>query len=330
MKCKVPVASVPSRTWRAFFSFFSFSRNTVNPTEILTTKSRLTAVYSLPFLAQDSPWRWIIRKLIVLCHKDRVSTVPDFLNALNLNEIKVHYQPIVDIPSGKWLGAEALLRWPAKGSTFNPETIITELEQRDLMKNVTRWVCRQVIEEYSQVLWACDEFFYITINLSAADVTDPTFPDFIKQLLDTYKLPASRFAFEVTERVALDRERAAVQLNRLRAEGHRIVLDDFGTGYSSLSYLDQLPVDIIKIDKSFTVRCETASSNIILSHLLQMARKLDIDVVVEGIETMRQAGRISALGAEKAQGWLYSRDLPAPALVRAYFCLPHPSMHDIV
>ncbi|MFW8695165.1 EAL domain-containing protein, partial [Mesorhizobium japonicum] len=161
------------------------------------------------------------------------------------------------------------------------------------------------VEEYSQTLWACDDF-YVTINLSASDVMDPTFPDFIKQLLAEYKLPPSRFAFEVTERVALDSDYAAIQLNRLRAHGHLIVLDDFGTGYSNLAYLDQLPVDIIKIDKSFTLRAESSSANIILSHVLNMAKKLDIDVVVEGIETENQAGRVSALGAQKAQGWLYS------------------------
>lgn len=257
------------------------------------------------------------------------TTVSNFLKALNRNELAMNYQPIVDMQSGMWLGAEALLRWPQKGSEFNPEEIVAVLERAGLMENLTRWICRKVVEDYSQTFWACGDF-YITINLSAADVMDPSFPDFIKQLLAAHKLPASRFAFEVTERVALDSQRAAVQLNRLRAQGHLIVLDDFGTGYSSLAYLDQLPVDIIKIDKSFTLRAESSTANIILSHLLHMAKKLDIDVVVEGIETMGQAQRVGELGAQKAQGWYYSKDLPAHALVRAYFSTPHPSMHNVV
>ncbi|CAI8758869.1 EAL domain-containing protein [Pseudomonas zeae] len=274
------------------------------------------------------PIMWLHRTAIAVYYKYLFSA-SDFLKALHRKELAVHYQPIVDMHSGMWLGAEALLRWPSKGQEFHPEAIVSVLERAGLMPNVTRWICQRVIEDYSEILWACNDF-YITINLSADDVMDPTFPDFIKQLLSEYKLPASRFAFEVTERVALDSEQAAIQLNRLRAIGHLIVLDDFGTGYSNLAYLDQLPVDIIKIDKSFTLRAESPSANIILSHVLNMARKLDIDVVVEGIETDHQAERISALGAQKAQGWLYSRELPPHELVRAYFSRPHPSMFNLV
>ncbi|MHC8403420.1 EAL domain-containing protein [Pseudomonas sp. MDT1-17] len=357
MKCNAPAATPPIRARRAFFSLIPLARMTRSQQKFkaLAMRLRLLTANSVALLAQYSalskfaplikavatpphpihrtfsisPLGWFTRKIVVSYYKYLSTTISDFLNALDRNEITVHYQPIVDMQSGGWLGAEALLRWPAKGSTFSPEAIVAELERVGLIQDVTRWVCRRVIEEYSQTLWACDEL-YITINLSAADVMDPTFPDFIQHLLDTHKLPASRFAFEVTERVALDRERAVVQLNRLRARGHRIVLDDFGTGYSSLAYLDQLQVDMIKFDKSFTLRSESFTSNIILSHLLQMAKKLDIDVVVEGIETTHQAGRVSALGAEKAQGWLYSKELSAQALVRAYFSLPHPSMQGVV
>jgi sensor c-di-GMP phosphodiesterase-like protein len=280
------------------------------------------------FLLSVPSLLWLQQSIIAVYYKYLFSA-SDFLKALHRKELAVHYQPIVDMHSGIWLGAEALLRWPNKGSQFNPEAIVSVLERAGLMPNVTRWVCKQVVEEYSQTLWACDSF-YVTINLAADDVMDSTFPDFIKQLLSEYRLPASRFAFEVTERLALDSRHAAIQLNRLRALGHLIVLDDFGTGYSNLAYLDQLPVDIIKIDKSFTLRTESSSANIILSHVLNMAKKLDIDVVVEGIETDDQAERVSALGAQKAQGWLYSKDLPAHDLVRAYFSRPHPSMHDVI
>ena len=274
------------------------------------------------------PIEWIHRTIIDVYYKYFFSA-SDFLRALHRKELAVHYQPIVDMQSQMWLGAEALLRWPNKGAEFNPEAIVSVLERAGLMQNVTRWICQRVIEEYSNTFWACDEF-YITINLSSGDVLDPEFPDFIKQLLSEYKIPASRIAFEVTERVALNSKLAAVHLNRLRAHGHLIVLDDFGTGYSSLAYLDQLPVDIIKIDKSFTLRAESTFANIILSHVLLMAKKLDIDVVIEGVETERQAERVSALGALKAQGWLYSKDLSAQDLVRAYFSLPHPSLYDVV
>ncbi|MBB6155245.1 sensor c-di-GMP phosphodiesterase-like protein [Pseudomonas sp. JAI115] len=273
------------------------------------------------------PLLWL-QQIVIAVYNRYLFSASDFLKALHRKELAVHYQPIVDMHTGMWIGAEALLRWPGKGSEFKPEAIVSMLERAGLMSNVTRWVCQQVVEEYSQSLWACEDF-YVTINLSADDVMDATFPDFVKQLLAEHRLPASLFAFEVTERVALDSELAAIQLNRLRAHGHLIVLDDFGTGYSNLAYLDQLPVDVLKIDKSFT-RTESSSANIILSHVLDMARKLDIDVVVEGIETQNQAERVSALGAQKAQGWLYARDLPVQELVRAYFSRPHPRLYDVV
>ncbi|MFL1553386.1 EAL domain-containing protein [Pseudomonas sp. D47] len=274
------------------------------------------------------PFIWLQRAVNAMYYKYLFSA-SDFLKALHRKELAIHYQPIVDMRSGRWLGAEALLRWPSKGADFHPEVIISVLERAGLMPTVTRWICQQVVEDYCETLWACDDF-YITINLCADDVMDSTFPEFIKQLLSEHKLSASRFAFEVTEREALNSRKAAIQLNRLRAHGHLIVLDDFGTGYSNLAYLDQFPVDIIKIDKSMTLRADSSAANIILSHVLNMAKKLDIDVVVEGIETGHQAERISALGARKAQGWFYSKDLPAHELARAYFSMPHRSLYDVV
>ncbi|CAI8852845.1 hypothetical protein EMIT0324P_220012 [Pseudomonas chlororaphis] len=273
---------------------------------------------------------WIYKNIISIHYNYISSEVADFLKALNRNELAVRYQPIVDMRSGLWLGAEALLRWPKKGERFNPETIVTRLERAGLMQSVTRWVCRQVIEDYSQLIWACDDLYYITINLSAADVMDPTFPDFIERLLAQYNVASSRIAFEITERVALEEDRAVLQLKRLHAQGHLIVLDDFGTGYSNLSYLDNLPIDIIKIDKSFTIKNDGATANIIVTHILHMAKKLGINVVVEGVETLQQVERLSALGADVAQGWFYSKELSADALARGYFSVPHPKIHQAI
>ncbi len=232
----------------------------------------------------------------------------------------MQYQPIVDMHSGLWVGAEALLRWPARGANFNPDIIASKLKRSDLIRTVARWVCQQIVEEYSQTLWACDQF-YITVNLSNEDLEDPSFVDFIKALTAQYAMPASRLAFEITERLAAG-IKAAEQIKRLRALGHLIALDDFGTGHSNLAHLDQLPVDIIKIDKSFSNRAGNYSTSIILSQMLQLAQRLDILVVFEGVETDVQAEWMIALGAREAQGGLYSKALPAPELVRAYFSKP--------
>lgn len=249
----------------------------------------------------------------------------DFLKALQREELAIHYQPIVDMHTGLWLGAEALMRWPDRGNTFNPEATFTLLERSPIICSVTRWVCQQVMEEYSQSLWACDRF-YITINLSPADVMDRTFPDFIKVLTTRYAISASHVAFEITERVALCGQLAEIQLNRLRALGHLVLLDDFGTGYSNFASLVQLPIDAIKIDKLFTHHAGN-TSDIILLQLLQMVRRLNLDVIIEGVETQAQAQRLRFLGADKAQGWLYSKALPAEDFVRAYFSMPERGLY---
>jgi EAL domain-containing protein (putative c-di-GMP-specific phosphodiesterase class I) len=253
----------------------------------------------------------------------------NFRRALEKNQLRMHYQPIVDMRTGAWIGAEALLRWTRNGTAISPGEFIPVIEKSWLMPLTTRWICQQVIEDYSRVFWAC-ESFYISINLSAQDVLDPTFADFIAQLLGQYHVPASRIVFEVTEGVMLDKQDATTQLNRLRAQGHKIALDDFGTGYSNLAYLDCLPLDIIKIDRSFVTKGDEVAANTILSHLLEMAWHLNLRVIVEGVELPEQVERLITLGALTAQGWFYSRELSAEELVRGYFSLVHPTMNRVI
>ena len=331
------VASMPYFYTQSFFTAFSNGGRWVGsrihsaPHPTLTTliRSGLPQALLTSHKLLSTAWLWIYKNLTPLYCRYILTEVSNLLRALKQDELVVHYQPIVNMRTGLWLGAEALLRWPTKGQQFSPETTMALFERAGLMPHITRWVCQQVIEEYSQFLWACEEL-YVTINLSAADVMDPTFPAFINQLLTQYKVAPSKIAFEVTERVALEERAASMQLKHLRAQGHLIILDDFGTCYSSLSYLDNLPVDIIKIDKSFAMKKDGSTANIIIAHILHMAKKLAIHVVVEGVETQRQADRLSALGAQVAQGWLYSKELTAPALVRGYFSVPHPKINQVI
>ena len=252
-----------------------------------------------------------------------------FYRGLVNGELSVHYQPIANMNTGLWVGAEALLRWNHKGKAISPAVFIPLIERSGIMPLTTRWICQRVIEDYSCLLWACDEF-YININLSSQDVSDPTFPAFVQQLLSQYRLPASRIVFEVTEGVVLDKREAILHLNQLRDQGHKIALDDFGTGYSNLSYLDFLPLDILKIDRCFASKKDQGRANTILVHLLNMARHLKLNVIVEGVETPEQVERLLALGAVTAQGWFYSKDLTAEDLVHGYFSLVHPDMNRVI
>ncbi|WP_146012687.1 MULTISPECIES: EAL domain-containing protein [unclassified Pseudomonas] len=252
-----------------------------------------------------------------------------FRRALDSNQMSLHYQPIVDMKTGLWVGAEALLRWKHKGQAVSPAVFIPLIEQSAIMPLTTRWVCQRVIEDYSRLFWACDSF-YISINLSAQDVSDSTFAEFIQALLSQYRIPASRIVFEVTEGVMLNKRDAILHLDQLRAQGHKIALDDFGTGYSNLSYLDCLPLDMLKIDRSFVTKKDQGPANTILAHLLDMARHLKLNVIVEGIETPEQVERLLTLGALTAQGWFYAKELTAENLVHGYFSLVHPDMNRVI
>lgn len=296
--------------------------------------SGMFALVSLPSSAYHQVWLGFFTALLLgslatlfmLYHTCRSIYVRYFSmqarlrTALSESQLKVHYQPIVDMKTGAWKGAETLLRWSVDGKPVSPAVFIPLAEQNGMITNLTRWVCRQVAEEHATYLWACKEL-YITINLAAADVADPSFPDFVKALFAEYEIPASRIVFEVTEGSLLDKEVASAQLQRLRDIGHRIAVDDFGTGYSSLSYLEELPVDILKIDRSFLTPDKMHSTDGLWWHVASMARSLNLMVVAEGVETSEQVDPLLSAGVTLAQGWLYSKDLSIDQLAKRFFAL---------
>jgi sensor c-di-GMP phosphodiesterase-like protein len=249
------------------------------------------------------------------------STAVQLRNAIKANKLGVHYQPIVNLTTGYLVGAESLSHWNANGTQVPADVFIAVAEKSDLIRKLTRSVIRQVAEDYSTYLWACKDF-YITVNLSAQDVQDPTFPDFVASLLATYRMPASAMTFEITERTLLDQKPAAMQLRRLRACGHRIAVDDFGIGYSNLSLLDSVPFDILKIDRSFIADDKIAAKDAVWRHIAHLARSLRLKVVAEGVETQEQLPHLVSEGVLLAQGWLFCKALPIQALARRYFQCP--------
>ncbi len=241
-----------------------------------------------------------------------------FRNAMKSGSLKINYQPIVDMNTNKWIGAEALLRCTIDNQSIAPDIIISTAHKSGLMSELTRRICTQVAEEHYSLLWACKDF-YITINLSATDVVDETFPTFTKALFEHYQIPSSRIIFEITEESFKDKDKAIVQLRRLREQGHLIAIDDFGTGYSSLSYLETLPVDILKIDKSFLTPGKLNHHEGLWWHIISLGRIHNLIVVAEGVETEDQAEILRYAGVSTAQGWLYSKALPAVDLARHFF-----------
>ncbi|MDR6635446.1 sensor c-di-GMP phosphodiesterase-like protein [Phyllobacterium sp. 1468] len=241
------------------------------------------------------------------------------LEALRAKELTVVYQPIVDLASGKMVSAEALVRWTDRnGETIPPDVFVSAAEDQGLAGEITVYVLREIVRSAGSLLQANPELV-VTINIAAADLDDDNFYEVLDGIVQA-GLPAKQIGIELTERSTVVREIAIPAIARLRRVGHPVYLDDFGTGYSSLSYLQDLGVDAVKIDKAFTDTVGTNSVKVSITPLiLEMARTLDLGVVVEGIETAEQRDYFArALPGCRGQGWLFSRPLTITQLVAFY------------
>ncbi|MDI6105740.1 GGDEF domain-containing phosphodiesterase [Actinoplanes sp. NEAU-A12] len=241
--------------------------------------------------------------------------------ALQRAEFTVLYQPIVDLASGRVVAAEALLRWnhPLLGAV-PPATFIPVAERSGEIVGIGRWVLEQAVDEVAR--WRRAGLpLSVTVNVSPRQLREPQLARDVLAVLARAGAPPESLVVEVTESAMVDEAVEIAALRRLRAEGVRIAIDDFGTGYSSLQYLTRLPVDVLKIDRSFVAQLDgTAEGAAIAEAVIRLAQILRLTTVAEGIETERQAAELLDLGSERGQGYLFSRPV-APeqilALVRA-------------
>lgn len=228
------------------------------------------------------------------------------LDAINAREIQIYYQPIVTLGNGRIVGAEALARWPqADGSFLSPDIFIPLAEETGLMPRLTQLVIEKVFEDLGEWLRQ-HPTLHVSINLAAGDLTSATLPALLQQQLQRWQLSPSQIALELTERGFADPNISAPAIAAFRQAGHAVYIDDFGTGYSSLSYLQNLDVDIIKIDKSFV---DALEYNNVTPHIIEMAKALNLAMVAEGIETESQREWLRSHGVQFGQGWLYSKAL---------------------
>jgi sensor c-di-GMP phosphodiesterase-like protein len=232
--------------------------------------------------------------------------------AVKEQKITCVFQPIVDLTSGRIVGAETLARWRNdSGEQVPPDAFIEIAEQKGFVGEITRLVIRRTIEELGPLLHEPD--FCSSINIAPSDLVDPAFVAYVDRCLVDYRIPASALGFELTERGTTDRSSAREAVARLRAAGHAVHIDDFGTGYSSLAYLHELHVDAIKIDRAFTSTVGTdAVTASVVPHILEMALQFRLTVVIEGIETAEQAQYFrNARDGILGQGWLFGKPVPA-------------------
>jgi len=256
---------------------------------------------------------------IILFFNRQRTMVRSLRRAIKKGELTVRYQPVVDLDTGTIVGAEALVRWITEsGEAIPPEHFVAAAETKGFVGEITRVVITSVTEEIDDLLKL--EGFTATVNITTQDLCDPAFFQFVEQAVKSAGILPYSLGFELTERSTADRDVVINAIERLRSKGHPVYIDDFGTGYSSLAYLQDLKATAIKIDRSFTrtVGTEAVTASVV-PQILDMATRLNLMVVVEGIEMQQQADYFRNVHAGiRGQGWLFGRPVPAAHFKRIF------------
>jgi diguanylate cyclase (GGDEF)-like protein/PAS domain S-box-containing protein len=235
--------------------------------------------------------------------------------ALERKELIVYFQPLVAADNGRILGAEALLRWdqPDLGGFISPATFIPVLEETGLIIEVGEWVLRTACQEAQLWRQTTGGEYFVAVNLSAIQLTDPLLLDKVKKILQLSGLPANCLEIELTESAIMrDKKRGIEVLESLHELGIKLSIDDFGTGHSSLSYLKQLPIDTLKIDQSFVADLpEDREAVSITRAIIALGHSLQLEIIAEGVEKAGQVIFLRETGADILQGFHFSRAIPA-------------------
>ena len=247
---------------------------------------------------------------------DRVMLVHDLSRAIEDGELSLVFQPQIDVPTSSVIGLEALVRWqhPERGLVM-PDQFIALAEQTGVMRALTRAVLDMALAE-RRLLASSGYDLKVSVNASMRNLQDAEFVEDVRQLLERHDTEAGCLELEITESMIMaDPERTMSVLTRLDDMGVHLAIDDFGTGYSSLAYLRRLPVDRVKIDRSFVRTMDDDDADVaIVRSVIDLARNLGLAVTAEGVETSESLAHLRRLGCSSAQGYLISRPLTAPDL----------------
>ncbi len=236
-------------------------------------------------------------------HKLRLQN--DLRLALDNNELVMFYQPLFDIRSGRVVGAEALVRWrDPRGTLMAPDHFLPLAKETGLIQEIDQWVLREACRQANAWRVTCPHPLRVSVNLSPQHTSSVNIFDMVMAELAGSGLPPARLAIELTEDILIDGSNPAIgDLSDLRRCGVRIAIDDFGTGHSSLARLSTLPVDQIKIDRSFVTGLAAHSNRAVLAAIVSLGRALDLDVLAEGVETEEQLERVKLAGCDAVQGY---------------------------
>jgi len=247
---------------------------------------------------------------------DRLEVEAELRRALERHELRLLYQPIVDLATGHVTGVEALIRWqhPERG-LLGPDVFIPVAEDTGLIEPIGRWVLTEACAQAER--WNTEHLhstpISVSVNVSPRQLRDPQIIEDVAGALGTTGAVPASITLEITEGAMMqDTEVALVHLKALKALGVRLAVDDFGTGYSSLSYLQRFPIDVLKIDRSFVDGIDRGPEESALARaIVRLAQSLRLEAVAEGVENEHQADMLRRLGCPRAQGYLYARPSPA-------------------
>ena len=246
----------------------------------------------------------------------RLQTIEELRTALAAGQFVMHYQPKIDLDTGEVRSVEALVRWdhPTRGLLY-PDAFLALVEEFGLMPALTEVVLELALDQV--VVWSAKgRPLTVAVNLSASSLVDDNLPEHVADLLADRGVPPLRLQLEITEEFLMaDRDRARSILTRLRDSGIQISVDDYGTGYSSLSYLLDLPIDELKLDRSFVFQmADDARSAALVASTIALAHSLGLRMVAEGVETGIVFTELRRLGCDQVQGYFMSRPMPAGEL----------------
>ena len=243
----------------------------------------------------------------------RIALEAELRQAIKLGDFELHYQPKVDLKTQRYVGFEALLRWQkTKGNYIPPLDFIPFAEERGLIIPIGRWIVTEALRQLSDWQQRLDANICISFNLSPVQFYDTDFIPFLKNEILKSSLNPNTIEIEITESTLIHNMEYSIQvLSELKQIGLKISIDDFGTGYSSLSYLKLLPIDCLKVDRSFIIDIDhSEKDSAITNTIVSLANNLKLTVVVEGVERQAQVDHLTKMGCTIAQGYLFSKPLP--------------------
>jgi diguanylate cyclase (GGDEF)-like protein len=239
----------------------------------------------------------------------------DLRLAIESNQLQLYFHPQLCAKSGELVGLEALLRWNHPELGMVPPTLFIPIaEEMGFIGNIGQWVLIKACESYLSWQEQGLTDFTVSVNLSIKELQSEYFVERIAQCIEHYPIDPKRLQFEITESIFANDAQAIIdKLHQLKSMGFQIAMDDFGTGYSCLSYLKDLPIDVIKIDRSF-VQCLTFQDSqrhrSIIAAIIDLAKRLDMTTLAEGVETEEQAEYLRSIGCEHFQGFLFAKPMP--------------------